>query len=139
MPKDVSNFQIIDGIWVTEYPLAPCLAMALRINLIQVAQEKRSAIGKHEKMEALYSYFSGTEFSQKVEAIIKAFISMKNDLESEKAAMYKIWAKREKQIERVITNITQMYGDMQGIIGASIPEIKSSELKSLIEPGEPEF
>jgi len=136
MPKDVSNFQLIDGIWVTEYPLAPCLAMALRINLIQVAQEKRSAVGKHEKMEALYSYFSGTEFSQKVEAIIKAFISMKNDLESEKAAMYKIWAKREKQIERVITNITQMYGDMQGIIGASIPEIKSLELKSLIEPGE---
>jgi hypothetical protein len=136
MPKDVSNFQLIDGIWVTEYPLAPCLAMALRINLIQVAQEKRSAVGKHEKMEALYSYFSGTEFGQKVEAIIKAFISMKNDLESEKAAMYKIWAKREKQIERVITNITQMYGDMQGIIGASIPEIKSLELKSLIEPGE---
>jgi hypothetical protein len=139
MPKDVSHFQLMEGIWVTEYPLAPCLAMALRNNLIQVAQEKRSAIGKHEKMESLYSYLSGPEFSQKVEAIVKAFLTMRSDLESEKAAMNRIWAKREKQIERVITNITRMYGDMQGIIGATLPEIKSLEFKSLLETEEHEF
>jgi hypothetical protein len=28
-----------------------------------------------------------------------------------------------------------MYGDMQGIIGASLPEIKSLELKGLIAEG----
>jgi len=64
---------------------------------------------------------------------------MKSDLDSEKATMNRIWAKREKQIERVITNITRMYGDMQGIIGATLPEIKSLEFKSLIETEEPEF
>ncbi len=138
MPKDVANFQLIDGVWVTEYSLASCLAMALRTNLIQVASERRAAVGKQEKMEALYSYLSGPEFSQKVEAIVKAFLSMKSDLESEKAAMSRIWAKREKQIERVITNITRMYGDMQGIIGASLPEIKSLEFKNLIDSDEPE-
>lgn len=139
MPKDVNNFQLIDGVWVTEYSLATCLAMALRMNLIQIANEKRAAMGKHEKMEALYSYLSGPEFSQKVEAIVNAFLSMKNDLESEKAAMNRIWAKREKQIERVITNITKMYGDMQGIIGASLPELKSLEFKSLIDSEESEL
>jgi len=65
--------------------------------------------------------------------VVKAFLSMKQDLESEKVAMNKIWAKREKQIERVVTNISQLYGDMQGIIGSSLPEIKSLELKSLSE------
>ncbi len=138
MPKDVVNFHLIDGVWVTEYNLVPCLAMALRMNLIQVASERRAAVGKQEKMEALYSYLSGPEFSQKVEAIVKAFLSMKSDLESEKAAMSRIWAKREKQIERVITNITRMYGDMQGIIGASLPEIKSIEFKNLIDSDDPE-
>jgi hypothetical protein len=44
---------------------------------------------------------------------------MKNDLDQEKRAMNKIWSKREKQIERVINNISGMYGDMQEIIGAS--------------------
>jgi hypothetical protein len=133
LPKEVSNFALIDGVWVAEYPLAVCLSMALRMNLIQVAHEKRAAVGKQEKMEALYGYLSGPEFSQKVEAVVKAFLSMKQDLESEKVAMNKIWAKREKQIERVVTNISQLYGDMQGIIGSSLPEIKSLELKSLSE------
>ncbi len=138
MPKEVNSFKLIDGVWVTEYSLAPCLATALRMNLIQLANEKRAAMGKHEKMEALYSYLNGPEFKQKVEAIVTAFLSMKNDLESEKAVMNRIWAKREKQIERVIKNITRMYGDMQGIIGASLPEIKSLEFKTLIDSEEPE-
>lgn len=128
---------MIDGVWVAEYPLAVCLSMALRMNLIQVAHEKRAALGKQEKMEALYGYLSGQEFSQKVEAVVKAFLSMKQDLESEKVAMNKIWAKREKEIERVITNISRLYGDMQGIIGSSLPEIKSLEFKNLTEPTEP--
>ncbi len=47
--------------------------------------------------------------------------------------MTRIWSKREKQIERVVHNISGMYGDMQGIIGASLPQIKSLELKKLSE------
>ncbi len=139
MPKEVEHFHLIDGVWVTNFSLFPCLAMALRTNLIQVANERRAAEGKHEKMEALYGYLSGSEFSQKVEAVINAFLSMKQDLEGEKAAMNRLWAKREKQIERVITNVSRLYGDMQGIIGASLPEIKSLEFKNLTESTEPEF
>jgi hypothetical protein len=133
LPKEVSNFENMNGVWVTNYPLAVCLASALRVNLIQVSNAKMAAVGKYEKMEVLYSYLSGPEFSQKVEAIVGAFASMKSDLDQEKRAMNKIWSKREKQIERVINNISGMYGDMQGIIGASLPQIKSLELKGLIE------
>lgn len=139
MPKEVEHFELIGGVWVTNFNLFPCLATALRANLIQVANERKAAEGKHEKVEVLYGYLSGPEFSQKVEAVVKAFLSMKQDLDSEKAAMNRIWAKREKQIERVITNITRLYGDMQGIIGASLPEIKSLEFKNLAESEEPEF
>lgn len=52
--------------------------------------------------------------------------------------MNAIWAKRDKQIERVIKNVSGMYGDMQGIIGASLPEIRSLELKALIAEGDSE-
>ena len=135
-PKDVNNFAHINGVWVTNYTLAICLAVSLRMNLIQVASAKMSAVGKYEKMEVLYSYLSGPEFGQRVEAIANAFGSMKNDLDQEKRAMTKIWAKREKQIERVINNISGMYGDMQGIIGASLPQIKSLELTAFITEGE---
>ncbi|MBM4333394.1 MAG: DUF2130 domain-containing protein [Deltaproteobacteria bacterium] len=138
LPKEVNNFAYINGVWVTSYTLAICLAVSLRMNLIQIASAKMSAVGvgKYEKMEVLYGYLSGPEFGQRVEAIASAFGSMKNDLDQEKRAMTKIWAKREKQIERVINNISGMYGDMQGIIGASLPQIKSLELTALITEGE---
>jgi len=133
LPKEVNNFTQINGTWVTNFPLAICLAGPLRITLIQVANAKLSEVGKYEKMEVLYSYLSGPEFRQKVEAIVEAFASMKKDLDQEKRAMNKIWSKREKQIERVVYHLSGMFGAMQGIMGASLPEIKSLELKGLIE------
>ena len=44
--------------------------------------------------------------------------------------MTKVWAKREKQIERVIQNIAGMHGDLEGIAGHSLPGIKALELPS---------
>ncbi len=138
LPKGVgvNSFTRVEGVWVTGLAQAGSLAMALREGLIEVAQTKLSALGKGEKMEAIYNYLSGSEFRHKIEAIVESFKSMREDLESEKRAMTKIWAKREKQIERVVTNTVRMYGDMQGIIGAALPEIKTMELGSGLEDNE---
>ena len=136
LPKEINGFSQVKGVWVTSLPLAIGLALALRANLIEVAIAKQSAVGKTEKMEAIYNYLSGTEFKQKVEAIVEAFVTMHSDLAKEKAAMEKLWGKREQQIKKVVISTARMYGDMQGIIGASLPEIKSLELKSLIDETE---
>ncbi len=128
LPKGVTGFTQIEGVWVTGISLACSLAEALRAGLIQEALTRLSATGKGEKMEAVYSYLSGPEFRHKIEGIVEAFKAMREDLDSEKRAIVKIWAKREKQIEKVVMNTVKMYGDMQGIIGASLPEIKSLEL-----------
>jgi len=133
LPKEINGFSQFKGIWVTSYPLAMALAVALRANLIEVASAKQAAVGKVEKMEAIYNYLSGTEFKQKVEAIVEAFVTMNTDLAKEKVAMEKLWSKREQQIKKVVISTARMYGDMQGIIGASLPEIKSLELKSLTD------
>ena len=136
LPKEINGFSQFKGIWVTSYPLAVALAVALRANLIEVASAKQAAVGKVEKMEAIYNYLSGTEFKQKVEAIVEAFVAMNTDLAKEKASMEKLWSKREQQIKKVVISTARMYGDMQGIIGASLPEIKSLELKSLTDETE---
>lgn len=129
LPKDVNNFAYIKGVWITDHVSLVGLTTALRMNLIQVADTKLATVGKSEKMEVLYNYLSGPEFKQRVEAIVEAFIAMKKELDQEKRAMTKIWSKREKQIERAINNTAGMYGDMQGIIGASMPQIRSLEFK----------
>ncbi|MBI5493359.1 MAG: DUF2130 domain-containing protein [Deltaproteobacteria bacterium] len=136
LPKGVSSFTQMEGVWVTAVPYAANLAEALRAGLLQVGLARLSATGKGEKMEAVYNYLSGPEFRHKIEGIVEAFKAMREDLEAEKRALYKIWAKREKQIEKVVMNTVKMYGDVQGIIGASLPEIKSLELGTGEDEGE---
>lgn len=133
LPKNIKNFDMMNGVWVTDYSSLIGLATSLRLNLIQVAQIKQSIIGQNEKMEAMYHYLSGSEFKQKVEGIVEAFSSMQKDLNAEKRAMEKIWSKREKQIDRVIKNTIRMYGDMQGIVGAALPQIKMMELTTITD------
>ena len=130
LPKDVRSFAHINGIWVTDYSSMVELATAIRMGLIEVAKTKQAAVGKKGKMEVVYNYLSGSDFKQKVEAIAEAYKDMKDDLEKEKNAYTKHWAKREKQLELISANTALMYGDIHGIIGKSLPEIKLLEIES---------
>ena len=128
LPKGLQHFRLMSGVWVTDILSAVSLALALRVVLIQVARERVTQVGKKEKMELAYNYLTGQEFRNRVEAIVESFTAMKMDLEAEKRAMLKIWAKREKQMERVISNAAGMHGDLQEIAGSSLPAIKMLEL-----------
>jgi len=128
LPKGLQHFRLISGVWVTDILSAVSLALALRVVLIQVARERVTQVGKKEKMELAYNYLTGQEFRNRVEAIVESFTAMKMDLEAERRAMLKIWAKREKQMERVISNAAGMHGDLQEIAGSSLPAIKMLEL-----------
>lgn len=123
LPKGVEYFAPINGIWVTTPSCALNLAATLRGQLIEVAATKLAAVGKNEKMEVLYHYLTGSEFRQRVEAIVEAFVDMQKDLQAERRTAERQWAKREKQIQRVIANTAGMHGDLQGIVGSSLQTI----------------
>ena len=55
---------------------------------------------------------------------------MKQDLESEKRSLQRIWKQREKQIDKVITNTVEMYGSIKGIAGNAIQSVSALELDS---------
>lgn len=129
MPEGVKDFAQIDGVWVVDYRVVMAFAASVRFHLVEIARVHRSLVGRDEKMEMLYQYLAGTQFKSRVENIVSAFRSMKEDLDKEKRAFERIWNKREKEIDRVITNTTGMYGDLQGIIGASLPTIAHLELE----------
>lgn len=128
LPKEVKNARFKDGIWISDDESSLTLAHALRASLIEVTSVRAAAVGKNEKMEVVYSYLTGTEFKQRVEAIVEAFVAMQDDLGKEKRFYQKNWAKREKQIQRVIDNTFGMHGDLAGLIGISLPQIKMMEL-----------
>jgi hypothetical protein len=136
LPKGITHIGLVEGVWVTDFASLIGLANALRSGLVQVALARLAAVGKNEKMDMLYGYLTGTEFKQRVEAMIESFIVMRDDLEQEKRASERVWAKREKQIQRVVGSVAGMYGDMQGIVGATLPRIERLELPAPAKGGE---
>ena len=104
------------------------LALALRFNLVSLYHERQNQEGQDEKMKILYQYLTGNEFRQRVEAIVEAFGTMQMELEREKRWFSVKWARQEKEIRKVIDHTHGMYGDLQGVIGKSLPEIKTLEL-----------
>ena len=52
---------------------------------------------------------------------------MQMDLEEEKRVSARRWAKRGKQITRVIERTGGMYGDLQGVLGSALPPIAAIE------------
>ncbi len=134
MPKDLSTFGCLDGIWVTSRSCVVGVAAALRAGLVEAARVRRSVEGIQSKVELVYQYVTGPEFRQRVEGIVDAFLAMQEDLAFEKRSFRRLWAKREKQIDRVVVNTASLYGDLSGIFGASLPQIANLELKSLTGP-----
>lgn len=131
LPKGVETFELIDGVWVAHPRAALPVAVTLRHTLIEVAAARQATEGQQTKMEMVYQYLTGSRFRQRVQAIVEAFSSMQEDLDREKKAITKQWAKREEQIERVMQSTVGMYGDLQGIAGKTLQEIEGLELKVL--------
>ena len=121
LPKDCTNFSNIGGIWVTNVQCATALAAVLRGQLVEIAAARAAIAGAKQKSEVLYEYVSSTEFRHRVESIAEAFIAMQIGLQEEKRAAQRVWAKREKQLEQVLTNTGGMYGELQALI--SLPDI----------------
>lgn len=136
MPDGVDTFAQIDGVWVCSWRCVKGLAMALRSGLVEVGKSQIAAQGRAEKMELVYNYLSSQEFQHSVSGIVEAFVTMQSDLDSEIRSMKRIWKKREKQIERAIDNTTALYGDLQGIVGASLPHVAGLSLPLIESDGD---
>lgn len=133
LPKDIETFGFIDGVWVADPKVALPVAMSLRHTLIEVACMRQASEGQQTKMEMVYGYLTGPRFRQRVQAIVEAFSSMRDDLDREKKAITRQWAKREEQIDRVMNATVGMYGDLQGIAGKTLQEIEGLEFQGMLD------
>jgi len=134
LPKDVETFETIDGVCVTHPRSAIPVAALLRQSLVDVALTRNASEGQQTKTELIYQYLTGPQFRQRVEAIVEAFSTMQSDLDKERKAIMRQWAKREQQIDRVMQTTVGMYGDLQGIAGKTLPEIEGLSLDALEGP-----
>ncbi|HQY88079.1 MAG TPA: DUF2130 domain-containing protein [Tepidisphaeraceae bacterium] len=131
--KEFLGLARINDIWVASPSFVVPVAMLLRQGLIGAAQVRRNFEGKADKQSELYDYIAGPEFSSRIKYLIETFVMMKNDLDTERRSMEKIWKAREKQIEKIICNSSQLAGELAGIVGRDAPALPSLDLKALAD------
>jgi hypothetical protein len=137
LPKGIETFGHVDGVWVTGTRTFLPLAVALRHTLLELALARQAGEGQQTKMELVYQYLTGPRFRQRVTAIIEKFEEMSGDLVKERATMTKLWARREMQIQAVLTATAGMYGDLQGIAGQAIETIEALDVSRITGPDTP--
>lgn len=130
MPLDMERLGLKEGIWICSFDEFKGLCTVLRESIIKISSAIVTQENKGDKMGMLYDFLTSNEFKLQIEAIVEGFTQMKSDLESEQRAMRSIWKKREKQIDKVLLNTTDMYGSIRGIAGNAVQTISLLELSS---------
>lgn len=131
LPKEINGFGQIDGVWIVSPLFYIPLAYALRSMLIELHRARASIEGRETKMEIMYTYLTGPRFRQRVQAIAESFSTMREDLDKERKAITKQWAKRDEQINRAMESTASMFGEMQGIAGSTLQEIEGLDFKQI--------
>lgn len=133
MPSDMDRLGLKDGVWICSYEEFKGLCTVLRESIIQISTAIITQDNKGDKMGMLYDFLTSNEFRLQIEAIVEGFTQMKSDLESEQRSMRAIWKKREKQIDKVLLNTTDMYGSIKGIAGNAVQSVSLLELPTVDE------
>jgi len=127
LPKGIERFGQYKGIWVADYASSLGLAAALRNNLLSVYSVALANENSQDKAQLLYKHLTSQAFVNRARTLADTFIEMKNAVEKERRAFENIWAIREKQIERLSSNTSQMFGEIQGIAGGTYSGIEILE------------
>lgn len=131
LPDGMTRFGELDGIWICSFLEFKALALLFRHNLSRIGEVLAAQENKGEKMQMIYSYVTSNEFRQKLEAAFESYTDMQEDLTKEKVLFTSQWAKREKKLLKAMENLVSLYGDVRGIAGGAIQEIKALELPEL--------
>lgn len=129
LPKTINRFGFHDGIWISDFYSVVGIATLIRTKFQELHQTKAAIAGRSSIKDMIYDYVTGSDFRARIEATGEALRDMKSDIDRERAAMEKNWAKREKQLFRIVQNMSGVYGDMAGL-GATLQRVQTLELES---------
>ena len=138
-PNDMDRMGFVDGIWVCSLDEFKGSASLLRESLIKVHKSVQKEENRGDKMALLYNYLTGNEFGMQMKSIVDGFMTMQTELDKEKRSLMASWKRRQKLIDGVLQNTTEMYGSLQGIAGAgALGHIEALELEEDFEKAEDE-
>lgn len=130
LPEEAkTGMGLVSGVWVSSPKLFIPLATLLRKSLIDAAYQKFVSDNRQTKAEQIYGYVTSHEFAQQVESMVEVYSDMLTQITKERVAFEKSWKLREAQVQRLLSGVSGMYGQIQGAAGPALPPIKSLELE----------
>lgn len=133
-PNDMDRMGFVDGIWVCSLDEFKGSASLLRESLIRVHKTVQREENRGDKMTLLYNYLTGNEFSMQMNSIVDGFMTMQTELDKERRSLMASWKRRQKLIDGVLQNTTEMYGALQGIAGSgALGHIEALELPESLD------
>ncbi len=133
-PPGMERMGWVDGVWVCSLEEFKGSVSLLRESLIRVHKTVQREENRGDKMTLLYNYLTGNEFQMQLKAIVDGFTQMQSELDKERRSLMASWKRRQKLIDGVLQNTTEMYGSLQGIAGAgALGRIEALELPKDLE------
>jgi hypothetical protein len=123
LPPGLAQFDLVDRVWVVQRNCVLPLAVALREALVAVARLRRANEHRGDKAQALYAYVSGPRFRQRLAGLVERFVELQADLQRERRAIMKGWARRETLLQGAVDDLSQLFGDVEGLAGPALPEL----------------
>ena len=128
LPKEIKLMGQYEGVWVVHPSMVKVLSQLLREGLIKAARAELAAATPQDQKDLLFKYMTSPKFAQKIQAMFDGTITMKQTLDSEKRAIAKSWKKREQEIENFESQMINLYGELEGVVGKALPKVDSLEL-----------
>jgi hypothetical protein len=129
MPKGVSTFeQREENLWICSFEHLKALTFVLRAALLKVDEVKIVQANQGEKSKMLYDYLMGNDFKNQLKAVHDTFAAMHASLFKEKKASLANFKKREKEIDRIMINLSGIAGSINGISGQTVAEFAEFEV-----------
>jgi hypothetical protein len=128
LPEGVNGMAFVGGVWVCDFASAVALATALRQALVAISQARIVDANRSQALGEVYEYLCGQEFQHRITNTVTAALAMKEDLDAERRACDRSFAKREKQIDILLRNSAGMYGELQAIVGGALQPVAALEL-----------
>ena len=123
LPPGIEIFDRLDGVYVVSVRCVLPLAQILRQVLIEIAAVRATMKHGEAAAEKLLSYVTGQEFRNRLVAIMEGCAGLQGDLNADKRATARRWARTQQHIDALVQSMGGMVGDLQGFLGGRLPAL----------------
>ena len=127
LPKDLKGYQM-NGVWICTFYQFKSLIHVLRNTICETANALSKVKNRTDSMSLLYNFVTSQEFYHNVETFVTSLVQQQDDLSKEKRSIQSIWKKRETELTKMMTGVSNIYGSLKGITGNSMKIIEHLEL-----------